>query len=70
MKGTFNQGWWNCFESFTAEILGVDKYASAVSRRVLEGAGITKREAKAWLDKEGTRNPAVVEIVMAYYYSI
>jgi hypothetical protein len=70
MKGTFNQGWWNCFESFAAEILSVDKYAGTACRHVLEDAGITKREAMAWLDKGEYRNPAVEEIVRNYYYSI
>lgn len=69
MKGTFNQGWWNCFESFAAEILSVDKYAGTACRHVLEDAGITKREAMAWLNKTD-HNIEVEEIVRNYYYSI
>ena len=45
MKGTFNQGWWNCFEHFAAELLSVDQYMGDLCISVLTGAGITKREA-------------------------
>lgn len=69
MKGTFNQGWWNCFESFAAEILKTDKYGGNACRHVLEDAGITKREAMAWLNKTD-HNIEVEEIVRNYYYSI
>lgn len=70
MKGTFNQGWWNCFESFAAEILKTDRYGGSACRHVLEDAGITKREAMAWLNRAEYQNPAVEEIVRNYYYSI
>lgn len=62
MKGTFNQGWWNCFESFAAELLYIQNNENIVIN-VLSGAGITKREAKAWLDKPVQRNAMVERIV-------
>ena len=68
MKGTFNQGWWNCFESFALEILKTDKYGGTICRHVLEDAGITKREAMAWLNKTD-HNAEMEEIVRSYYYS-
>ena len=69
MKGTFNQGWWNCFESFALEILKIDKYGGTICRHVLEDAGITKQEAMDWLNKGGRENPAVEEIVRNYYWT-
>jgi hypothetical protein len=36
---------------------------------VLIGAGITKREAMAWLNKAEYHNPAVEEIVRNYYWT-
>lgn len=66
MKGTFNQGWWNCFESFAAELLSENHHES-LCRRVLEGAGITAKEASAWLDKPVARNPKVEHIVREYF---
>lgn len=67
MKGTFNQGWWNCFESFAAELLSTDRTAENVCTRVLEGAGISHREAGAWLDKPVRHDPKVEEIVRNYW---
>ena len=67
MKGTFNQGWWNCFESFAAELLGTNGNAEDVCTSVLKGAGITRREAFAWLDKPVPRNPKVENVVRNYW---
>lgn len=67
MKGTFNQGWWNCFESFAAELLSVNSYADDICTKVLDGAGITKKEAGAWLDKGACNNASVVEVVRKYW---
>lgn len=67
-KGTFNQGWWNCFESFAAELLFVDTTnGETVCEHVLDAAGISKREAFAWLDKPVARNPKVEHIVREYW---
>lgn len=65
--GTFNQGWWNCFEHFAAELLSIDMYAEDVCTRVLDGAGITKREAKYWLTHSGSPYDRVVEVVRDYW---
>ena len=65
MKGTFNQGWWNCFESF-ASVLHYNTNGESLCRGILEGAGITKREAAAFLNKEEYHDPDVVEIVRNY----
>lgn len=40
----FNEGWWNCFCSFTNELANVSTSASMVIRSVLEGAGVSKKE--------------------------
>ena len=53
-KGTFNQGWWNCFWSFAAELLSVNKFADGICISVLEGAGITRKEAQYQLDNPQT----------------
>ena len=67
MKGTFNQGWWNCFESFTAELLSSSPAATDIATRVLDGAGITEREAASWLERTECTNLRVVEIVREYW---
>lgn len=69
-KGTFNQGWWNCFESFTAELLSTDGTAEGVCRRVLDGAGITKREARAWLDMPVQHDAKAEQVVREYLNSL
>ena len=70
-KGTFNQGWWNCFESFAAELLSVDSTnGETVCRRVLDAAGISAREAGAWLDKPVPRNAKVENIVRGYWLKL
>lgn len=69
MRGTFNQGWWNCFESFAAELLFQNQYAEDICTSVLTGAGITKREASSWLERSPCNNPKVVEVVRNYWLS-
>lgn len=66
----FNQIWWNCFESFAAELLSTEDNAEGVCRRVLNDAGITAREARAWLDKPVQRNAKVERIVREYWLSL
>ena len=66
MKGTFNQGWWNCFESFASALLSADKYADCFCMGMLEDAGITKREASAFIKKEEYHDPKVIEVVRNY----
>ena len=62
---SFN-GWWNCFESFADELFAVDAYADGVCTRVLEGAGVTKDEAAAWLTKTECPNQKVIDVVRQY----
>ena len=63
----FNNGWWGCFENFAAELLSVNAYDDGICTAVLKGAGITKDEASAWLDREVYADPKVVEIVRNYW---
>lgn len=70
MKGTFNQGWWNCFESFAAELMSMDNDFLITCRRVLADAGITKREAEAWLNKPVERNRKVEQVVRGYWLNL
>ena len=65
-KGTFNQGWWNCFWSFAAELLSSDKFADGICISVLEGAGITRKEARYQLDNPQTGNDSVQEVIREY----
>lgn len=66
-KGTFNQGWWNCFEHFAAELLDSNPSADDIAYRVLQGAGITAREAGYWLDHTDCPYRGVVEVVRRYF---
>lgn len=67
MKGTFNQGWWNCFEHFAAELLSVDPNMDDLCIGVLNGAGITKREASYWLEHSDCPYQRVVDVVRRYW---
>lgn len=69
MRGTFNQGWWNCFETFAAELLAVDAYGEGICVRVLDAAGITYRECEYRL-RFGFYSSKVKEIVRGYMLSI
>lgn len=70
MKGTFNQGWWNCFESFATELSHTTNGYS-ICMSVLQGAGITKREATAFINKsEHYYDRFMVEIVKDYLNKI
>ena len=67
MKGTFNQGWWNCFEHFAAELLDQNPYMDDLCTSVLNSAGITKREASYWLEHANCPYPKVEEVVRNYW---
>ena len=67
-KGTFNQGWWNCFESFAAELLSVDRYAEGICIAVLNGAGITKKEVENWIENYQGTDMRVLEVVRNYWF--
>lgn len=69
-KGTFNQGWWNCFESFAAELLSTEGQSEGVCRRVLDGAGITEREAQSWLNRYDGTYRKVEQLVREYWLSL
>lgn len=66
-KGTFNQGWWNCFESFAANLIFEKDCASRICKNVLQEAGITNREASHWLDSTQCSNPEIINIVRDYW---
>lgn len=66
-KGTFNQGWWNCFESFTAELLSFNNNEEQIVLNVLIGAGISKREASYWIEHYEGNNMKVLDIVKKYW---
>ena len=70
MKGTFNQGWWNCFENFAAELLDVNSYAENVCTNVLTAAGISEHEALSWLGRYRGNNMKVYNIVHEYWMKI
>lgn len=69
-KGTFNAGWWNCFYSFAAELLDNNPNADGICRSVLQGAGITSREALWQLDHDKCNNPKVVAVIREYWLSL
>ena len=64
-KGTFNAGWWNCFDSFTAELANFNGQYETTAYRVLSAAGITQREA-AWHLENGNLSPATEKVVREY----
>lgn len=70
MKGTFNKGWWNCFEHFAAELLDCDPYMEDLCIRVLQAAGITNREAGYWLEHTDSPYMRVVQVVRQYWLTI
>lgn len=48
----FNKGWWNCFNSFAAELIDSSPYMKDHIIKVMKGAGITKEEIQKVLYKE------------------
>lgn len=64
-KGSFNAGWWNCFDSFTAELADFNGQYEATAYRVLSAAGISQREA-AWHLGQGNLSPATERVVREY----
>lgn len=67
MRGTFNKGWWNCFEHFAAELLDLNPQMDDICVSVLTGAGITKREAGYWLEHSDCPYQRVVDVVRQYW---
>lgn len=70
IKGTFNAGWWNCYEHFAAELLDQNPNAEDVCTSVLRSAGITKREASWWLDHTDSPYARVVGVVHQYWLNL
>jgi len=70
MKGTFNKGWWNCFEHFAAELLDCNPNMEDLCIRVLQAAGITSREASYWLDHTDSPYLRVIEVVRQYWLTV
>ena len=66
-KGSFNAGWWNCFHSFASELLSINPNADGICRSVLEGAGITSREAAWQLEHGNCNDDKVVRIIRDYW---
>lgn len=65
-KGSFNAGWWNCFDSFTAELADFNGQYETTAYRVLSAAGISQREA-AWHLEHGDLSPATEKVVREYW---
>ena len=70
MKGTFNKGWWNCFEHFAAELLDCDPNMEDLCIRVLQAAGITSREAGYWLEHTDSPYMRVIQVVRQYWLTL
>jgi len=70
MKGTFNQGWWNCFESFASELLDDNPYAGSICFNVLRDAGITKKEVAYHLEHSTFYDAKVENVIRQYWYSL
>lgn len=70
MKGSFNKGWWNCFEHFAAELLDLNPQMDDICVSVLHGAAITKREASYWLEHSDCPYVRVVDIVRQYWLNL
>lgn len=70
IKGTFSRGWWNCFYSFADELLSENRNAAAICTRILEGAGITKKEAEWQLEHSSGTLRAVDEIIRDYWLNL
>ena len=52
-KKAFNNGWWSCFSSMSAELAGVSRSElDMVMMGTLQSAGITKTELKNALKSE------------------
>lgn len=69
-KGTFNQGWWNCFEHIAAELLDMSDQYETFLKRTLKAAGITKREAQSWLNRYDGTYRKVEQLVREYWLSL
>lgn len=65
-KGSFNAGWWNCFDSFTAELAHADSNYDTTAYSVMSAAGVSRKEA-AWHLEHGNLNPTTEKVVREYW---
>lgn len=61
----FDEGWWNCFNSYTNDIMNALPY-SQIPSAVLEGAGVTKEEALYVLNKTTFLSGKTINVVSEY----
>lgn len=62
----FNNGWWNCFSSMSAEIAGVSSSElDIIVKATLRSAGISKSELKEAIRNEYFDN-RVLELLKVY----
>ena len=61
----FDEGWWNCFDSYTNDVMDVMSY-SQIPLSILEGAGVTKEEALYVLNKTSILYGKAINVVSEY----
>ena len=62
----FNDGWWNCFSSMSAEIAGVSySELDIIVKATLRSAGVTESELKEAIRNEYFDN-RVLEVLKTY----
>lgn len=61
----FDKGWWNCFNSYTNDIINAMPY-SQIPSAVLEGGGVTKEEALYVLNKTSFLSGKAINVVSEY----
>lgn len=64
--GDFNQGWWNCFDSITAEMSMAD---GPILKNVLCSAGVTAEEIDYVIEHEIVRND-LIPFLLNYRYNL
>lgn len=61
----FDEGWWNCFNSYTNDVMNAIPY-SQIPSSVLKGAGVTKEEALYVLNKTTFLSGKAINVVSEY----
>ena len=61
----FDKGWWNCFDSYTNDVMDVMSY-SQIPLSILKGAGVTKEEALHVLNKTSFLTGKAINVVNEY----
>lgn len=62
----FDKGWWNCFKSYTNDVMNIMPYSSPLIFGVLEGAGVTKEKALHVLNKTSFLYRKAINVVSEY----